>query len=174
MEAGKRAPRRSRFELADYPMYYMAHILQRYDANMAVRLRRHGMKHSDWRVLATLQYRDGMTIGDIAAYAVLERSFVSRVVAALGERGLVGRRLHAEDRRMVHVHMTEAGFALFDRVMEPNVADRLEEAFHGIGPEEKARFLRTLARMQGNVYQAASLLPPDLDGDLTAGTENGR
>lgn len=163
-------PRRDRFELADYPMYYMAHILQRYDANMAVRLRRHGMKHSDWRVLATLQYRDAMTIGDIAAFAVLERSFVSRVVAALEARGLVERRLHAADRRMVHVHMTAAGFALFDTVMEPNVADRLEEAFHGIGPEEKARFLRTLARMQGNVYRAASLLPPDLDRTHDTGT----
>jgi len=109
--------------------------------------------------MATLPYRHDLTIGDVAAYAVLERSFVSCVAAALERRGLL-------DRRMVHVQLTRVGLSLFRDVMQPKFAERLAEAFYGIGQAGRTQFLRTPSSMMHNVYRAASSFPPELNEEM--------
>lgn len=84
-------------------------------ARLARRLRQEGSAAdqdatpSQLTALATL-YRDGpMTLGELAAAERVKPPSMTRVVAALEERGLVKREPSAEDGRVVDVHVTHEG-----------------------------------------------------------------
>jgi DNA-binding MarR family transcriptional regulator len=154
------------FDLAAYPMFYIAHILQRHADNMAAGLRRHGLDNSAWRVLASLQYQDGLTIKQLARYAVLERSYISRLVAKLEQRGFVHSRVSAHDRRASAVTLTKAGRAAFQNVLLPSVQEQMDVAFAGLAPRETDAFLKTLAHVMRNVYRGHE--PPFAESRFTA------
>lgn len=59
--------------------------------------------------LSTLDRRNSLTPGELAAYEKVQPPSMTRVLAALEERGLVARRPHPTDGRQVLVELTEAG-----------------------------------------------------------------
>lgn len=150
------------FDLGTYLPYYLAHILHRYDSNMAADLARHGLNNSSWRVISTLDFRDGLTIKELSQYTVLERSFVSRIVAKLEQRGFVSRHVLEEDRRNVIVQLTAEGRQVLQNVMLPVVTEHLALALKGAGRKEQTLLLETLSKIMDNVYRAARSTPPDL------------
>ncbi len=83
-------------------------------ARLARRLRQEGSNDEDatpsqLTALSTL-YRDGpMTLGELAAAERVKPPSMTRVVAALEERGLVKRDHSFEDGRVVNVRATEEG-----------------------------------------------------------------
>lgn len=77
-----------------------------------------GIRLSDWRVLAALDAHGPVSAGTVAERAGLERPRVTRAVARLRERGLVTRQSHPDDRRVVHLALTEAGTACLKRLGE--------------------------------------------------------
>jgi DNA-binding MarR family transcriptional regulator len=83
-------------------------------ARLARRLRQEGSQDenatpSQLTALATL-YRDGpMTLGELAAAERVKPPSMTRVVAALEERGLVRRDHSSDDARVVRVSATEQG-----------------------------------------------------------------
>ncbi len=82
-------------------------------ARLARRLRQEGAGEdatpSQLTALATLYHRGPMTPGELAATERVKPPSMTRIVAALEERGLVTREGSAEDRRVVHVLVTDAG-----------------------------------------------------------------
>ncbi|MCS4502756.1 hypothetical protein KBTX_00061 [wastewater metagenome] len=77
-----------------------------------------GIRLADWRVLAALDVHGPVSAGTVAERAGLERPRVTRAVARLRERGLVTRQPHPDDRRVVHLALTEAGTACLKRLGE--------------------------------------------------------
>jgi DNA-binding MarR family transcriptional regulator len=149
-----------RFDLAQYPMFFMAHILQRNSENMAAALRPSRFDPSAWRVVAALQYRDGLTIKELAHFTVLERSFVSRVVHKLERDGFVQRRTSARDRREVRVTLTRKGLKVFRTVFLPVTRRQIEIAFAGVSKKDMDVVFAVLARAMNNVYAAGNGFPP--------------
>ncbi len=83
---------------------------------LARRLRReraaHGVSPSKLTVLGHL-LRDGpMTATDLAARDRIQPQSLTRIIAALEERGLIGRQQDEADRRQIRIALTEAGRAL--------------------------------------------------------------
>ena len=62
--------------------------------------------------LAVLESHEAMTPGELAEHEKVQPPSMTRVIAALEERGLVMRAPHATDRRQVVLTVTEAGRAL--------------------------------------------------------------
>lgn len=62
-------------------------------------------------ILHALDYgpEEGLTVGDLKARMLDDNPNVSRTLNLLVERGLVVKRRSAEDQRVVHVAITEAG-----------------------------------------------------------------
>ena len=148
------------FDLGRYLPYYLAHILHRYDGNMAADLQQHGLNNSAWRVLSMLDDRDGLTIKDLSRYTVLERSFVSRIVAALETKELVSRHVPAHDRRNVCVRLTPAGRHVLHDIMLPIVEDQMALAMQDVAAADRDQLLATLGTIFENVYRAARDVPP--------------
>lgn len=76
-----------------------------------------GLPVAEWRVLACLWDRDGNTITEIARLAQMEQSRLTKVVDRMDARGLIRRERSAEDRRLVHVWLTDTGRALADTMV---------------------------------------------------------
>jgi DNA-binding MarR family transcriptional regulator len=84
-----------------------------------------------------LEHRTGMTPGELAEHEKVQPPSMTRVIAALEERGLVMRAPHSTDRRQVVLTVTEEGRAVVQRVRrrrEAWLAKRLKE----LTPQERA------------------------------------
>lgn len=105
------------------------------------RLRRQAGAHSltptQLATLAAVERHSGITPGELAEREKMQPPSMTRVIAALEERGLLARTPHQTDRRQVTVSVTEPGRALLKeerRSKEAWLAQRLKE----LTPEERA------------------------------------
>jgi DNA-binding MarR family transcriptional regulator len=160
---GDNAKQVKRFDLLDHPMFFLAHILTRFDDNVVLDLRRHGFSQSDWRIISTLQYSDNLTLTDLARITTLERSFVGRMVGDLKKRGFVRPYFPEDDRRTTRVSLTDAGRKSFREVLLPKVSEQIANAFKDIGDADRAAFFQVLRKMMLNVYHVAREAAPILD-----------
>ena len=76
----------------------------------------HGMTRAQWRVIANLAKFGALTAADICRKGLIEKTKVSRAVAALETRGLLRREVLGSDRRAELLRLTEDGRALFDHI----------------------------------------------------------
>mgnify|MGYP002737553673 CR=1 FL=1 len=73
----------------------------------------YGMTRTQWRVLANLGKFGSMTARDICVISHIEKTKVSRAVAALEADGLLCRTPGPEDRRTEQLALTEKGHRVF-------------------------------------------------------------
>jgi DNA-binding MarR family transcriptional regulator len=144
-------------------MFFLAHILTRFDGNVVVDLRRRGFSQSDWRIISTLQYSDNLTLTELAQITTLERSFVGRVAGDLKKRGLVHTFFPEDDRRTTRVSLTEAGRKGFADILLPTVSEQIANAFQGISDGDRTAFFRIIREMMRNVYRVARESAPLVD-----------
>lgn len=91
---------------------------------------------TQFAVLAAVECRPQISPGELAELEKMQPPSMTRVIAALVERGLLVRAPHPEDRRQVTLSVTEAGLAVLreERLRkEAWLAQRLTE----LTPEER-------------------------------------
>lgn len=93
----------------DYLLYLLARASAQISGQFHARLRRHGLQVPEWRVLASLSSGDGLTVGELAAIALLRQPTMTKTIDRMERAGLVVRRPGAADRRQVQVFATPAG-----------------------------------------------------------------
>ncbi|MGP3916778.1 DNA-binding MarR family transcriptional regulator [Nonomuraea polychroma] len=110
-------------------------------ARLTRRLRRQAAAHSltptQFATLAAVERHSGITPGELAELEKVQPPSMTRVIAALEERGLLARTPHPTDRRQVTVTVTEAAEKLLKeerRRKEAWLTQRLKE----LSPEERS------------------------------------
>jgi DNA-binding MarR family transcriptional regulator len=98
-----------------------------------------------YTLLGHLEERDGCRATDLAAHYALDKSTVSRQVAALERAGLVERRLDPQDHRVQVLHLTDAGRRILGQVTESRRA-AFRERLADWPEEDLARFAEYLVR----------------------------
>src|SRR5215467_8853706 len=96
-----------------------------------------GLSETQQAALAALERHSAMTPGELAEHEKVQPPSMTRVIAALEERGLVMRAPHATDRRQVVLTVTEHGQELVSEARQRRdawLAKRLEE----LSREERA------------------------------------
>lgn len=73
----------------------------------------YGMTRTQWRVLANLGKFGSMTARDICEISHIEKTKVSRAVAALEADGLLSRAQSPQDRRAEFLSLTDRGLGVF-------------------------------------------------------------
>jgi len=136
--------------LQQYAPYLMNRIMGRYNASLRDELAQLGLTTPKMRSLAVLSVMDGLPIGQLAVYSVVEQSTLSRALDSLEAEGLVRRSPDAEDSRSTRVNITDAGRAAFDKLW-PTMRHSYNEMFNGIGIEEQRAFVATLQKILANV-----------------------
>lgn len=109
----------------------------------------HDLTFSQYITLKTLgSGRAGVT--ELARAAQLHPGAMTRVLDKLEAQGLVARVTDPQDRRALHVDLTDAGRELWSVVSD--YGRRVHaRAMHGLDDEEQARLMNLLARVRDNL-----------------------
>jgi DNA-binding MarR family transcriptional regulator len=75
-----------------------------------------GLSLPEWRVIAHLAVMGEQSASALSSAALIDRAEVSRAVALLTRKGMIGKRPNVRNRRSQLLHLTPEGQAVFDRV----------------------------------------------------------
>jgi DNA-binding MarR family transcriptional regulator len=138
--------------LEDYLPYQLFRIVNRLTLNLKNDLRPAKMTLSRWRALSVLTASDGRSMGELAAYMVIEQPALSRIIDQMERDGLVTRRLASRDNRVVQVYLTDAGRQMF-RQIRPLELRHYEQTIEGFKPAELEDLNKLLSRLWDNLDQ---------------------
>jgi DNA-binding MarR family transcriptional regulator len=109
---------------------------------------RYGLDIPEWRVLATLGFRNEACSAQYIAHCTrTHKSTISRAVTALMARQLVERVENAEDRREFQLRMTSKGKALYQQLI-PRLLRREQEILSCLSAAERRNFARLLGKIE--------------------------
>lgn len=143
-------PRLGEMGMENYPPYLMNRIMGRYNAALKEEMAALGLTTPQMRALAVLSVLNGILIGQLAVYAVVQQSTLSRALDALAQDGLIRRETDGTDNRAVRVFLTDAGREAYDRLW-PHMAQANDAMFRGISDAEQRAFTQTLRTMLRNI-----------------------
>jgi DNA-binding MarR family transcriptional regulator len=124
---------------------------------------RYGLDIPEWRVLATLGFRnDACSAQYIAHCTRTHKSTISRAVTALMKRQLVERVENEDDRREYRLRMTRKGKTLYEKLI-PRLKRREQEILSCFSAQERNDF----ARLLGKIENSLDLIQTSKEADKT-------
>jgi DNA-binding MarR family transcriptional regulator len=115
---------------------------------------RYGLDIPEWRVLATLGFRDDPCSAQYIAHCTrTHKSTISRAVTTLMTRQLVERVENADDRREFRLRMTRKGKALYEELI-PRLKRKEQVILSCLSAQER----RDFAHMLGKIEQSLDLV----------------
>jgi DNA-binding MarR family transcriptional regulator len=126
---------------------------------------RYGLDIPEWRVLATLGFRnDACSAQYISHCTRTHKSTISRAVTALMKRQLVERVENENDRREYRLRMTRKGKALYEELI-PRLKRREQEILSCLSAQERTDF----ARLLGKIEKSLDLVQTSQEADVKDG-----
>src|SRR6476646_4659275 len=113
------------------------------------------LTYSQFAVLEALYHLGHMTQGEISSKVLRSGSNLTTVIDNLERDGMVRRERDAEDRRVIHVHLTEAGKGKVEAVFPGHVVALVEE-FSVLSASEQ-KMLGELCKKLGKGKQSKSI-----------------
>ena len=144
------APRLGEMGLENFAPYLMNRIIGRYNAAMSSEMAELGLTTPQMRSLAVLSVIDGILIRELAVYAVVQQSTLSRALDTLNQNGLIRRETDEQDSRATRVFITDAGREAYERLW-PHMSRAYDAMFKGIDAAEKRAFVGTLQTILRNI-----------------------
>ena len=112
---------------------------------------RYGLDIPEWRVLATLGFRNEACSAQYIAHCTrTHKSTISRAVTALMRRQLVERVENQDDRREFALRMTRKGRALYNKLI-PRLLHREREIMSCLAASERKDFARMLGKIESSL-----------------------
>jgi DNA-binding MarR family transcriptional regulator len=112
---------------------------------------RYGLDIPEWRVLATLGFRDDACSAQYIAHCTrTHKSTISRAVTALMKRQLVERVANEDDRREFALRMTPKGKALYQKLI-PRLLRKEQEILSCLSAQERKDFARLLGKIENSL-----------------------
>jgi len=122
---------------------------------------RYGLDIPEWRVLATLGFRNDACSAQYIAYCTrTHKSTISRAVTALMTRQLVERVENEDDRREFRLRLTRKGKALYEQLI-PRLLRKEREIMSCLSLQEQ----RDLARLLGKIENSLDLVQTSGEAD---------
>jgi len=146
----KQPPLLSEIGLDNFTPYLMNRIMGRYNASLRAEMAKLGITTAQMRVLAVLSVHNGILIRDLAVYAQVEQSTLSRALDTLEKQKLIRRKADKQDSRATRIILSAAGGKAFARLW-PHISVFYQQMFAGIAPQEQTAFIGTLQKMLANV-----------------------
>jgi DNA-binding MarR family transcriptional regulator len=109
---------------------------------------RYGIDIPEWRVLATLGFRNEACSAQYIAYCTrTHKSTISRAVTTLMKRQLVERVANEEDRREFALRLTRKGKALYEQLI-PRLLRREQEILSCLSAPERKNLEALLGKIE--------------------------
>lgn len=98
----------------------------------------------EWRILAHLQQSDNRTPTELGRLTNMDKARVTRALILMDNKHLVMRTSNSQDKRVVHISLTEQGKQLFQQI-EPQVL-AWNQNFSHVLPNRKNQLLLDLLK----------------------------
>jgi DNA-binding MarR family transcriptional regulator len=122
---------------------------------------RYGLDIPEWRVLATLGFRnDPCSAQFISDCTRTHKSTISRAVTALMQRQIIERVENEDDRREFRLRLTRKGRALYEELI-PRLLRREQEILACLSTQER----KDLATLLGKIEKSLDLVQTSRDAD---------
>ncbi len=143
-------PRLGEIGLENFAPYLMNRIMGRYNASLQAEMAALNLTTPQMRSLAVLSVIDGLLISELAVYAVVQQSTLSRALDILERDGLIRRQTDERDSRATRIFVSDEGRKAYDRLW-PHMSTFYEQMFSGISREQRQSFVATLQTMLANI-----------------------
>lgn len=146
-EADARAPDEAPLKLEDF-LPYRLNVLASLVSQALSRIyvERYGLGVPEWRVLVTLGEFGVMTGKAVGAHSQMHKTKVSRAVAELEKRKLVGRRANRADLRESFLSLTAAGRTIYQE-LAPGALEFARRLAEVVDPMDRDAFERAVRRL---------------------------
>jgi len=147
-------------------------ISNQYDALIGERLRTADLSGPRWRLLLRLHGEEQAAAGQgispthLSHSQHVSKNTISALLRGLEEQGLVERTLDSDDRRVFHIHLTDAGRAMV-RETAPQHLAFLNTLIEGLTPDERVQLIQLLGKLR------RSLSAQDTDQQAEPSTSGG-
>jgi DNA-binding MarR family transcriptional regulator len=154
------AKKRSKLDLFRFVPFRLNRLAAEVSAALSSEYQeRYGLDIPEWRVLATLGFRDDACTAQYIAHCTrTHKSTISRAVTALMTRQLVERVENEDDRREFALRMTRKGTALYEELI-PRLKRKEQEIMGCLSPQERKDF----ALMLGKIEKSLDLVQTSRD-----------
>jgi MarR family 2-MHQ and catechol resistance regulon transcriptional repressor len=109
-------------------------------------IRNYGIATSEFTVLETLYHKGKQTVQQISNAVLINSGSITYVIDKLEAKNFIGRNHCKEDRRVVHIQITDTGKQFMDEVF-PKHQKVIEEIFEDINTEERTLIIDILKRV---------------------------
>jgi DNA-binding MarR family transcriptional regulator len=146
------AEKRSKLDLFRFVPFRLNRLAAEVSAALSSEYQeRYGLDIPEWRVLATLGFRnDACSAQYIAHCTRTHKSTISRAVTALMKRQLVERVENEDDRREFRLRMTQKGNALYEELI-PRLLRKEGEILSCLSVQERKDFARLLGKIENSL-----------------------
>lgn len=125
---------------------------------------RYGLDIPEWRVLATLGFRnDACSAQFVSDCTRTHKSTISRAVTALMQRQMIERVENEDDRREFRLRLTRKGRALYEELI-PRLLHKEQEIISCLSAQER----RALAALLGKIEKSLDLVQTSEEADAKA------
>ncbi|MFW6318869.1 MAG: MarR family winged helix-turn-helix transcriptional regulator [Bacillota bacterium] len=102
-------------------------------------LERYNITYAQYQVLKIINEHPGVTAKEILIYLDTDKATLSGVLTRLEKSGYIERKVDKEDRRLVHVYLTEKSVSVCEDVKSIEASCE-EELLKGLKPKEIRHF----------------------------------
>lgn len=106
----------------------------------------YGVNLSEFTVLEALYHKGQMTVQQICSKVLIASGSMTYVIDKLEKKGMLERKACPEDRRAVHVMLTDAGKAFMEKIF-PKHQQLIEDIFGDVSEKEKELLIDLLKRI---------------------------
>jgi DNA-binding MarR family transcriptional regulator len=131
-------------EFLPYRLNVLASLVSQ--ALSRIYVERYGLGVPEWRVLVTLGQFGAMTGKAIGAHSHMHKTKVSRAVAELEKRKLIGRRANRADLRESFLSLSAAGRAIYED-LAPGALEFTRRLVEVVDPADRPAFERAMQRL---------------------------
>jgi MarR family 2-MHQ and catechol resistance regulon transcriptional repressor len=125
----------------------LAECLQGFERFSGESVRRHGLTHAQFDIIATLGNTPGMTYKELGDKTLITKGTLTGVIERLESKGLVLRTRCLDDKRSFYVALTDAGEQLFGEVF-PAVVEQGRRLFSSYSEADFDAMDRTLCKLK--------------------------
>jgi DNA-binding MarR family transcriptional regulator len=118
---------------------------------------RYGLDIPEWRVLATLGFRQGACTAQYISHCTrTHKSTISRAVTSLMRRKIIERVANENDRREFALQLTPKGRALYEELI-PRLKRREQDILSCLSAAERKEFAAALGRIERSLGLAQTI-----------------
>ena len=112
---------------------------------------RYGLDIPEWRVIATLGFRDDACSAQYISHCTrTHKSTISRAVTALTTRQLIERVENADDRREFRLRLTRKGHELYEALI-PRLKRKEQDILSCLTADERQQFAALLGKIEASL-----------------------